>query len=237
MWQPEGGHMENHDSQDRALAPWHQDVPDDPPSRHDAVQGKRRRVFLDALAKCGCLRDAARAAGVSPTTVYDHQARDAGFARHCRTALDMAGSDIELHAWERGVVGVEEEVIAYGKVVGTRIRRSDMILKLLLQGSKPKKYGARPGFTRKRLAKAYRDEIEREVREEWRRFDKQQVDRGIDELADKIEKFHERANRRKIEGGWIRHGGGWIPPGWEWTGEGDPPVLDDPDAENFLESM
>lgn len=229
--------MENSDTRDQALVPWHQGASDDPPSRHDAFEGKRRRVFLDALAKSGCLRDAAKAAGVSPTTVYNHQARDAGFARHCRMALDMAGTDIELHAWERGVVGVEEEVIAYGKVVGTRIRRSDMILKLLLQGSKPKKYGARPGFTRKRLAKAYREEIEREVREEWRQIDKRAAAEGIDELARKLDVFYERLDRKKVEAGWVRHGGAWIPPGWEWTGEGDPPVLDDPDAEDFLESM
>jgi hypothetical protein len=212
-------------------------IADDAPRRHDGFEGKRRRVFLAALTKTGCVRDAARAAGISPATVYNHQARDPDFARRCQVALDMAGSDIELHAWERGVVGIEEDVIAYGKVVGTRIKRSDMILKLLLQGCKPKKYGPRPGFTRKRLATAYRQEIEREVRDEWRRRNTSEPAEIIEALTERIAVIHEREDRKKIDAGWVRYGKDWIPPGWTWTGEGEPPAPIDWDDEDVPESM
>lgn len=222
---------------DYPLVPWDEPADEERPKRHDSFEGKRRRVFLGALAKSGCVRDAAKAAGVAPATVYRHQARDAEFARQCSMALDMAGDDIELHAWERGVVGIEEDVIAYGKVVGTRIKRSDMMLKLLLQGCKPHKYGPRAGFTRKRLAKAYREEIEREVREEWRLIDKQRTSAEIERLTRDLTLMAERRNRKKIEAGWIQYGDGWIPPGWAWTGEGEPPVLVDPDDENFPDPM
>lgn len=136
-------------------------------TRHDAFDGKRKRAFLDAFGKSGCLRDAARRVGVSHQTVYNHQRSDRAFARQCELALDMAGTDVELHAWERGVVGVEEPVYYRGEIVGTRLKRSDAVLRLLLQATKPRKYGPNPGFTRKRLAKAERRTIEREVRAEW----------------------------------------------------------------------
>lgn len=134
--------------------------------RHDAFDGKRKRAFLDALSRGGCLRDAARKAGVSHQTVYNHQAKDPQFMRQCELALDMAGTDVELHAWERGVTGVEEPVYHRGEIVGTRLKRSDRVLLRLLQATKPKKYGPNPGFTRKRLYKIERKRIEEEVRAE-----------------------------------------------------------------------
>ena len=185
-------------------------------SRHDAFDGTRRRRFLDALGKSGCLRDAARVAKVSHQTVYDHQARDPVFARQCELALTMAGTDIELHAWERGVVGIEEPVIYHGEVVATRIKRSDAILRLLLQGAKPKKYGPNPGFTRKRLAKAERKQIEHEVRAEIHA--RQKAAPTVEEVNAVIKKrlhaIKAHRERRLVAEGWTEHQGQWIPPGW-----------------------
>lgn len=230
--------MDQDSTTDHALVPWAEAADEAAPRRHDAFAGKRRRAFLDALAKTGCVRDAARAAGVTPATVYNHQARDAAFAHHCRIAIDMAGTDIELHAWERGVVGIEEEVLAYGKVVGTRIKRSDMILKLLLQGCKPNKYGPRAGFTRKRLTAAFRREIEREVREEWRQIDKRAAAEGIEKLTQQLVRLGARRDQERREAGWVQYNGvTWIPPGWSWTGDGEPFVPPEPDIGNLPESM
>lgn len=139
-----------------------------PKPRRDAFDGKRKRVFLDAFVKSGCLRAAARKAGVSHQTVYNHQAQDKAFARQCELAHELASTDLELLAWERATVGAEEPVIYRGEIVGTRLKRSDAMLRLLLQGAKPKKYGRNPGFTRKRLVKLERKKIEEEVRAEFR---------------------------------------------------------------------
>ena len=53
-------------------------------------------------------------------------------------------------AYESAVTGVPEQFACGGKVY-TRTRYSDGLLRLLLQATNPKKYGPRPGFTRKRL--------------------------------------------------------------------------------------
>lgn len=151
------------------LLPWEKDdaqaaeQANGPRQRHDAFDGPKKRKFLTTLAKTGCILDACRVAGVSNRTVYNHQASDPEFERHCRKALKMAAEDVETLAWQRAVEGIEEPVIHYGKVVGTRRKRSDSLFRLLLQGSNPKKYGVRPGFTRKRLLKEERKRIEREV--------------------------------------------------------------------------
>lgn len=184
--------------------------------RHDAFDGAKKRRFLDALGKRGCVRDAARKAGVSPQTVYNHQARDPGFARQCELALDMAGTDVELHAWERGVAGIKEALFDKdGEVVGYRVTRSDNILRLLLQGAKPKKYGRNPGFKRKRLLKIERDNIRREVKaEHYARMDAEREDNER-LLMDKLGKMFEAERRAKLRAGWQEiapHQ--FIPPGW-----------------------
>lgn len=191
-----------------------------PRPRHDGFDGARRRTFLDALAKRGCLADAARKAGVSRTTVYKHQERDRHFARQCELAIGMASTDIELHAWERGVVGVEEPIVYRGEIIGTRLKRSDAILRLLLQGAKRKKYGPNPGFGRRRLHKLERRRIEREVRAEQR----EREQRGPSE-EDLVEALDRRltlldAHHTKHYGaaGWTKAGERWIPPGWVYTG-------------------
>ncbi|HYW17416.1 MAG TPA: hypothetical protein VE891_14850 [Allosphingosinicella sp.] len=203
--------------------PWEGDPPEEAGRRrHDAFTGAKKQLYLKALAKTGCILDACRIAGISSSTVYNHQASDPDFARYCEMAVGMASTPLELTAYERAVVGQEEDVIRGGKVVGTRIKRSDYMLRVLLQGADPKKYGARPGFSRKRLLKAERKQIEREVRAEIAE-PRMSFEDSIEMLDQALEHFGHRANARRLAEGWTDLGGGvWIPPGWTWTGEGDP---------------
>ena len=129
--------------------------------RHDGFGPARRRIFLKMLAKTGCVADAARGAGVSTRTAYNHRERDEGFADLWRLALSRAAVDIELIAWERAVHGIEEPVYAYGKFSHMRVRRNDAILLRLLEASNPKKFGRRP--SRKRILKEERRQMEREI--------------------------------------------------------------------------
>lgn len=137
---------------------------DGPRERHDAFNGEKKRIFLHALARTGCILDAAKLAKVASRTVYNHYESDREFAHHYHLALKMAATDIELMAFERGVIGIEEDIVRDGKVVGTRIKRSDSVLRLLLQGANRKKYGPRPGFSRKKVSSRDRKQIERELR-------------------------------------------------------------------------
>jgi hypothetical protein len=204
-------------------APWDGDPPEETGRpRHDAFTGAKKQIYLKALAKHGCILDACRVTGVSPSTVYNHQASDPDFARYCRMAVGMASTPLELTAYERAVVGHEEEVIRGGKVVGTRTRRSDYMLRVLLQGADPRKYGSRPGFSRKRLLKSERKRIEQEVRAEMAEPVTTFED-AIKELDQALDHFGHRQDSKRREEGWTELGRGlWIPPGWVWTGQGDP---------------
>jgi len=206
-------------------APWEQD--DYLPSgdvegarrpRHDAFTPERRVPFLKHLAKTGCILDACRHVGVSSRTVYRLQDSDPEFRKHCELAISMARTPVELAAWERGVVGIEEEYVRAGQVF-TRIKRSDSILRLLLQGSDRKKYGARPGFTRKRLLKHEREQIEQDVRAEIR-AKRPSFDETMAMLEPKLAAFGARQDQKKIEEGWTRTDEGhMIPPGWVRIGD------------------
>jgi hypothetical protein len=203
--------------------PWECDPPEESGrQRHDAFTGAKKQQYLKLLARVGCILDACRLTGVSSSTVYNHQAGDPDFARNCGLAIAMAATPIELAAYERAVVGQEEPVIRGGKVVGTRIKRSDYMLRVLLQGADPKKYGPRPGFARKRILKAERKQIEREVRAEMAE-PRTSFEEAIAELDKALDHFGERTFARRREEGWTDLGGGvWVPPGWAWAGEGDP---------------
>jgi hypothetical protein len=203
-------------SRGRASAP--AETPANAAPRHDAFTEPRKHAVLRALAKTGCILDAARAAGVSPRTVYRHQESDPHFAEHCRIALAMAATPIELTAWQRAVEGVEQE-FACGGEVHVRRRYSDGLLRLLLQGANPKKYGAHAGFTRKRLAKAERKQIEREVRAELKpRKTKPQIDREAAMariMATLFPPDEEQKARdaQRLATGWTRTADDqWIPP-------------------------
>lgn len=100
--------------------------------RHDGWTDARRRVFLRALSETGCVADACRWARISTTSAYRKRSGDDAFARSWDRAIAKAMPTIEQAAYERGVLGWEEPIVAGGKVIGTRRRYSDSLLRLLL---------------------------------------------------------------------------------------------------------
>ena len=134
-------------------------------ARFDGFSARKRRRFVATLARTGCWSDAARVAGISRNTAMRWRNKDARFAALCAAAIDKAAGHIETLAWERAVIGIEEPVIHYGKVVGTRIKRSDSIFRMLLMASNKEKYGRMGAVDRKAIERELRAEVEREVRE------------------------------------------------------------------------
>lgn len=199
--------------------PWEQDdyggAPDDaPPRRHDAFTPARRAVFLKHLARYGCLTDAAKRTGVSVRTVYNHQDKDAAFARDCALAIQMAAGGIELIAWQRAVEGIDQQ-FACGGQVHTRTRYSDSLLRLFLQAADPKKYGQRPGFTRKRLMAWERKQMEKEVAAKFMATQRASEGELADNIMRKLDVLERRSAPVKLAAGWVRdEDGNWIPPGW-----------------------
>ncbi|HMG48247.1 MAG TPA: hypothetical protein VK614_12395 [Allosphingosinicella sp.] len=114
--------------------------------RHDGFSAERKQLFLTALRSGESVLDACALVGVSNRTAYNHRDRDPVFARDWGLAVRMHRAPLELAAYRRGVDGIEEPIYRHGKQVGTRRHYSDALLKLLLAGEKPRKYGRRAGL-------------------------------------------------------------------------------------------
>jgi hypothetical protein len=114
--------------------------------RHDGFSAERRRYFLVALRNGESVLAACALVGVSNRTAYNHRGRDPEFARDWDRARQVWKLPIELAAYERAVIGIEEPVYSHGRQVRTRTRYSDSLLRTLLAGEKPHKYGRRVGL-------------------------------------------------------------------------------------------
>ena len=206
--------------------PWDDPPPEDPDAprqRHDAFTEARKCEFLRALVKTGCIEDACRRVGVGRRTVYRHQEDSPSFFDNCRLALRMSGTPIELTAWQRAVEGVEQE-FAVGGEVRVRRRYDGGLLRLLLQGSNPGKYGPRPGFKRKRLLKHEKKQLEREIRAQIEAESQAPNRKGppersfadtVKSIMGKIEAIERHGEPKKLAAGWTKSPEGrWIPPGY-----------------------
>ena len=111
--------------------------------RHDGFDRERKLLFLTALRQGASVLDACALVGISNRTAYNHRRRDPGFAEAWRLARGAHKLPLELVAWQRAVEGVEEQVWRHGKLCHVRTHYSDGLLRLLLAGEQPGKYGRR----------------------------------------------------------------------------------------------
>jgi hypothetical protein len=230
---PDGGHAEAGPVEAERY-PWDEDPPppdpDAPRERHDAFTEARKSDYLRALVKTGCIQDACRLTGISSRTIYRHQEGDPNFFEHCRIALRVSGTPAELTAWSRAVEGVEQE-FACGGQVHVRRRYSDGLLRLILQGSNPKKYGPHPGFKRNRILKHERKQMEREIRAEIAARQKSySFEEAVEAVADKLDKMDVDGLMGRYSPGWTKtEDGHWIPPGYGPIPGWQPPAGPDGD--------
>ena len=193
--------------------------------RHDAFTDRRKRKFLAALAKTGSIEDACRMTGVSRRTVYRHQESVPGFFDNCCLAIRMAAQPLEFTAWQRAVEGVEQQFVAGGQV-HVRRRYDSGLLRLLLQASNPKKFGPRPGFSRKRILRHERKEMEREIRAEIRAETKRPpISEVTESIVRRIKAAIAHEEPKKLAAGWTKTPkGDWVPPGYAAIPGWEPPA-------------
>jgi len=102
---------------------------------------KKRRVFLEVLAKTGRVAEAARAVGYTDTaTLQQYRRNDEEFAEAWEHALESAAHVLEEEAVRRAIEGVLEPVYYKGEVAGYKTNHSDSLLMFLLRGLKPGVY-------------------------------------------------------------------------------------------------
>ena len=96
--------------------------------------------FLDFYKQTGSISSAARKANVSRVSVYDLRREDPGFDKLCTEARALGVDAMEDEAVRRAVEGDEQPVYKDGKVIGSRVNYSDLLMIFLLKGQKPEIY-------------------------------------------------------------------------------------------------
>ena len=198
--------------------------------RIDGFTPEKEVEFLSELERSGAVADAARAVGISRTTISRHRRYRPAFEAACKLARAKARGPLEAIAYLRAVEGAETKIIRQGKVVEVRVRPSDNMLKTLMQASDPEKYGRVGGATPAQVEAIRRqilEEQEREPTEEERR-------ELIERLLRKIRKLRMRMIR---EGCGLTLDGSLVPKGYGPIAPDAEPMIEDPVAYSLEQEM
>ena len=118
--------------------------PAHPRARHDGWTPERQVEFIEALAECGCVEDAAARTGMSVQSAYALRRRvDAqGFRIAWDAALDYAVRRLSDAVFSRAIYGVARPVFYQGEQVGERRYFDERLAMFILRYRDPKRYGA-----------------------------------------------------------------------------------------------
>lgn len=105
----------------------------------------RRELFLETLRATGNVSDAAKAAKISRSRVYQVRKESKPFAGAWEDAISAVEDRIESEAVRRAVDGIEEPYYYQGKECGTVRKFSDSLLMFLLKTRCPERYGDKAG--------------------------------------------------------------------------------------------
>jgi hypothetical protein len=181
----------------------------------------KQRKFFKWLAKTGCKKDAAGKAGISKTTVDRWRNRDPAFDARFDATIAMASGELEAIAYQRATEGAEEQVIRDGRVAFVRKKPSDAMLRTLLQGANPKKYGS-GGFgaahvrrLRLKIEKELRPKLKLEIQREMEEARPSGIEETRERLAKRLMRLRQQMIREgKLEGWTVGPGEMMLPPGW-----------------------
>ena len=146
--------------------------------RHDGWTPDRQLEFIQALADCGCVEEAARRVGMSREAAYELRRRpDAqAFRLAWAAAKDVMAERLDDAAMSRAINGVPVPIFHNGAQVGERRHFDERLTMFLLRYRDPVRYGrwqdrmsARQHPEGPVLLLSYR--IGRMVRAAWRAFD------------------------------------------------------------------
>ena len=137
--------------------------------RHDGFTPARQKIFFKVLKKSGCIEDACRACGISTNTVRRWRNRWADFDEKVECALAIASVELDMIAYKRATEGAEEKVFRDGKLISTKIKPSDAMLRLLMQGANPGKYGRTGQMPKGAILRKLKKQAQEEVRAKLRK--------------------------------------------------------------------
>jgi hypothetical protein len=111
--------------------------------RHDGLTPARQVKLIQAMATCGCIKEACAKVGVSREAVYELRRRpDAqSFRLAMDFALDGAADAVEDAMYGRAINGVEVPHYYKGELIGTHRRYDERLAMFILRYRKPHRYG------------------------------------------------------------------------------------------------
>ena len=112
-------------------------------SRRDGWTPERQSGFIEALAECGCVREACERIGMGVSAAYALRRRaDAqAFRLAWDAALDYAVRRLSDAAFARAIHGVAQPVFYQGEQIGERRRYDERLTMFLLRYRDPLRYG------------------------------------------------------------------------------------------------
>jgi hypothetical protein len=117
---------------------------------------EKQRAFIEALADCGSVPQAARAVGMGVEGAYRLRRRPdaAGFAAAWDAAYAAMTQHLTDAAFARAIHGVRNPVFFQGEVIGERVQYDERLTRFLLERHDPLRHGylhdGDPGFGAKR---------------------------------------------------------------------------------------
>lgn len=105
------------------------------------ISDRRKKLFLDILARTGKVAHSARMAGYSDSShVQRCKRNDPEFAEAWELAIEASMDTLEDEAIRRARDGVDKPVFYKGRVVGHEKQYSDQLTMFLLKGNRPDRY-------------------------------------------------------------------------------------------------
>lgn len=110
---------------------------------------KAKERFLYWMRFGWSVESSAQFAGLAKDTVYAHREKDSAFAAAWDKAIEAGTDRLEDEAVRRATRGVKDPVYHEGKIVGARLKYSDVLLITLLNARRPEKFKYRAEVTQK----------------------------------------------------------------------------------------
>lgn len=104
------------------------------------ISNPKKRRFLAAFARCGCIVQAAKDAGIHFTSHYNWLKNDPDYTEAFNRARGIAGDIAEGEIYRRAFLGFDHPVIYEGKITTTYKDFSDTLAMFWLKGLKPERY-------------------------------------------------------------------------------------------------
>lgn len=104
------------------------------------ISNPKKRRFLAAFARCGCVVQAATDAGIHFTSHYNWLKNDPDYSEAFNRAREIAGDIAEGEIYRRAFLGFDHPVIYEGKITTTYKDFSDTLAMFWLKGLKPERY-------------------------------------------------------------------------------------------------